>query len=383
MVPAGERRAGRPLIAWPLTARDSAMNHRILRSTAILCLTLFSVRSTSAQTLRVQGDHFTVDGTPRFLLFVSYFDAMRRSNADGHNAGDIDTDLQYFHDHGYDGIRIFPNWWHYACTGNTAADDGLFTSGTTLRPGKWDVFVRVLNRAAAYGLLVDVSFTRETVHNLSVANYETQIALVTQKMAGAYPHVLFDLQNEFSNNGLAESDMSTIAAHYVRPYDSQRIITASTGGGNENKAGQIVAHAGLDVAAVHPARGRTTWYLDATIANAIRQAQSGMGTPHHPVYLQEPEPFSVFDGPGCASKEHDDTRGHVQRAVERAELRGAAAFTFHTRLTFDLARSPYVAKIANASLECATDECRELVAIQPAVVAGRHGRQVSPAPAGR
>src|SRR5436305_1213191 len=116
---------------------------RSFLTVALLAIVAMSaVRAASAQqTLAVVNNHFTVNGAPQFLLFVSYFDAMRRSNAGGQNTGDIDTDLQYFKDHGYDGIRILPNWWHYECAVNVndRADDGLFTT-TTIRESRWPVF---------------------------------------------------------------------------------------------------------------------------------------------------------------------------------------------------------------------------------------------------
>ncbi len=59
-------------------------------------------------TFAISGSQFTVNGTPMFLLFLSYFDAMRRSNDGDRNAGGLDTDFQYIKSQGFDGVRIFP-----------------------------------------------------------------------------------------------------------------------------------------------------------------------------------------------------------------------------------------------------------------------------------
>ena len=55
---------------------------------------------------------FNVNGVNKFLLFVSYFDAMRRAHEDGEAATLLDRDLAYIRGQGFDGIRIFTNWQH-------------------------------------------------------------------------------------------------------------------------------------------------------------------------------------------------------------------------------------------------------------------------------
>ena len=52
--------------------------------------------------LATDGERFTVDGTPRFLTLVSYFDAM--------DAVALDDDLARLA-RSVDGVRIFANWW--------------------------------------------------------------------------------------------------------------------------------------------------------------------------------------------------------------------------------------------------------------------------------
>jgi hypothetical protein len=58
---------------------------------AALALALLALGSSAgAQTFGIDGNRFTVDGRPGFLLFVSYFDGLRRANANS-GTGDIDT----------------------------------------------------------------------------------------------------------------------------------------------------------------------------------------------------------------------------------------------------------------------------------------------------
>src|SRR5690349_18925972 len=98
-----------------------------MRMLACAILVACAARAAEAQTLGVDGDRLAIGGAPRFLLFVSYFDAMRRFHA-----GDVDTDLRYVREHGYDGIRMFANWWRYTCDHplgpNDAGRDGLLTT---------------------------------------------------------------------------------------------------------------------------------------------------------------------------------------------------------------------------------------------------------------
>jgi hypothetical protein len=63
----------------------------------------------AAQSVAVEGDHFVVDRhdgkgpRPKFLLFVSYFDALRASDL----AGDLDYIANRMQ---FDGVRVLVNW---------------------------------------------------------------------------------------------------------------------------------------------------------------------------------------------------------------------------------------------------------------------------------
>ncbi len=88
---------------------------KLLRILAILGIWTFCVASpvkAQGPSVATQGDHFAVNGQGRFLLFISYFDAMRRAGSShdisGVPNGDVDTDFGYLRQLGYDGIRIFP-----------------------------------------------------------------------------------------------------------------------------------------------------------------------------------------------------------------------------------------------------------------------------------
>jgi hypothetical protein len=316
-----------------------------LVATACVVLSALSAAPALGQpVLDTSGRTFTVNGIPRFLLFVSYFDAMRRSDSNGQNTGDLDTDFAYIKAQGFDGIRIFPNWFHYL-TGAQADDDGLFKSDGQIRETRWPVFLRVLDRAAAHGLIVDVSFTRETVTNLSPANFALQVVDVTERLDGAYPHVLFDLQNEWglSWKGNTLADLQALVSQ-VRSADPERLVTVSLSSATPNEDGQLSASLGLDVVAHHDSRVPCCWFTDAYVQAAIEGVRSGLGTNQMPVYLQEPMAIATLCPPNCDGQTATDPL-QALLAASAAKRFGAAAWTFHTRSTFDLASTTFLARL--------------------------------------
>ena len=56
---------------------------RMLTLTTFVLAVAFSwllpIRADTGPTLAMVGDHFTVGGTPKFLIFISYFDALHTS----------------------------------------------------------------------------------------------------------------------------------------------------------------------------------------------------------------------------------------------------------------------------------------------------------------
>ena len=89
--------------------------HATICSSVMSLLLFFGTasRALGEPVIGTSGDQFTLNNVPRFLLFVAYYDAMRRSNAGGQNNGDLDTDFSFIRGRGIEGIRIFPNWFHY------------------------------------------------------------------------------------------------------------------------------------------------------------------------------------------------------------------------------------------------------------------------------
>jgi hypothetical protein len=270
----------------------------------------------AAQALAVQGNRFTVDGQARFLTFVTYFDALDVPN------GQLETDFNNLRNAVHvDGIRIMPNWWEQptrASSGRTIAANTVMGGSGEIREPYWSRLVYVLGRARAYGLVVDVSWTAETIGNISYPQYREALGEVTRRLRSpAYNHVLFDLQNESDLNGpqriAISNDQARDLTAYVHSQDPGRIVTVS-GGSNPDAARSRAEYAGEDVVAWHEPR-ISNWAASAD-SDVKRMRLNGK-----PAYLQEPPKHEDFNG-GVGG-------GGFLQAAQAAKQAGAAAWCYH------------------------------------------------------
>jgi len=308
----------------------------------VACLISLSARQDVAPTvLGVAGDRMTVDGTPRFLTFISYFDGVRRAGGSG-----ADEDLGYLARH-VDGIRVLPNWWASTCPVRSG-DDSLIDVDGHIRPASWTNLQRLLDTASSRSLLVDLTFTRETVTDngtprrvLSHAAYEAALVELIGSPSyfkGRYRNMLVDVQNEWTRFAtLSETDS---LLRRLREADPGRVLAASVSGEAYVPAARQLPNM---VAAYHDPRGRD-WFNDETVARQVRGVRALVA---QPVYLQEPMPISTV----CAGQIVDRDPTHFSRAREAARSSGAAAWTFHTRTTFDLSGKSLVEKLAQPENE--------------------------------
>ncbi len=276
----------------------------------------------------VAGDQFTIDGAPRFLVLVSYFDALDANDAA------LKEDFDTFQRSGVDGIRIFANWWD--CTDmNTCKQPSprtLMDATGALRPAQLDRLKHVLTLAASHNLIVDLTFTRETVRDLDAAGYERGLLAVTQALKDHAPHVLFDLQNEIEIHGIgratAAADVATNVARVrgaMKEVDLTRVVVASTG--SLDVVRQFESRHAVDAIAFHDHRVADWW--TRTDAD-VKEVKGISGTP---IYLQEP---TAYQQAGARPGRDDMDATHFQSAMRAAHEAGAAAWVFHTRKAFRL-----------------------------------------------
>jgi hypothetical protein len=283
--------------------------------------------------LTIDGTHFKVNGSQKFLVFVSYQDAI--------DAGaNTDRDFKQLKALGVDGVRIWPNWFTKATFHDlptTYAGDTVIDSDGGIREGPWEALVDIIDKAGQYGLLVDLTFSGDTVGEgnavgdghcdnlqLSLEDDRDAIAEVAYRLSGSgYEHVLFDLQNESNIRGplcnpLDDSDVAALVTA-VKNVDSSRLVTASVDFNiNESNsaapAGARADSSGQDMVAYHEERTGSGWY-DA-YDDIVYQIHSEANIP---VYLQEP---AKHEG-GLLAQDFRD-------ALSAAVSAGAAAWTFHS-----------------------------------------------------
>ena len=140
-------------------------------TTACLCLGLGSLDA-SAQKLSIQGNRFTIDGTPRFLTFLSYFGAMGAPN--------VVADFHFLKSAGFNGVRIWPN-----------LDTGpqLMNGDGSLRPEGLSLLKSILDQARLERLVVDVTFTYEHAPGMTPRTARVGIAAAAAELR-SYDNVL-------------------------------------------------------------------------------------------------------------------------------------------------------------------------------------------------
>jgi len=308
------------------------------------------VRTAAAPVLGVAGERLTVDGAPRFLVFFSYFDGVRRARS-----GSVAEDLEYL-SRRVDGVRVLPNWWAGTCPLRAGTDTLIDLDGNIL-PQVWNDLERLLDAAAAQRLAVDLTFTRETVTDngsppkvLTHEAYERALVELiggTKFLKGRYPNLLVDVQNEWTRFASA-AQMEQLLAR-VHEADPQRLLAASVSGDGYVPVGRTIP---TMIAAYHDPRD-DSWFAPEVVARHVRAVKTAVA---QPVYLQEPMPAST----ACQNQLVDRDMTHFAQALDSARQSGAAAWTFHTRTAFDLAGQSLVEKLRAPA---AQDERRAIEAI--------------------
>lgn len=293
---------------------------RLACSAAALALGLLALPATAAaqQVLAVQGDHFTVNGQPKFLTFISYFDGL--------DSLSTNADLQFLRSKGIDGVRIFPNWWTVA--GSTYAGDTLIRPDGTLDPDTVQRFHWLLSNAEQNQMVVDMSFSVETVSanssgapTLTMAGLLSGLEAAAREFAG-HRNALFDLQNESNKNrplqaantsnlGFTEDELRALRSA-VKAGDPARIVTASVAVPDPAPVVGRAQRTQQDVVSWHDPRVAS--FAEDTIGHT--QTLRAFGGP---IYFQEPaKPSDVGRG--------DDA---FRLAVSNAKRAGAAAWCYH------------------------------------------------------
>jgi len=289
----------------------------------IAAVLLLSVTATAqTHSLQLESDHFVIDGQAKMLLVASYFDAMREYDW---SPTELRADFDYLKAHRINAVRIFPNWWVYnnELTVPSPSPFTLFSTAGCCRAGRMAALRGVLDTAQAAGLVVDVSFSRETVFDgqqrMDIGPYSAAIQSVAAQLRNAYPLVFFDIQNERTKTDTWQH-LDTSAVLAIRNAakseagDPARLVTVSDEGDDWFACKQLYFDASLDLVTYHDPRGTGWQDRTATVIQNLWYAIQAW----RPVYLQEPEKW-----------ENDPTPGHYMVAADTAKRYGAAGWTVH------------------------------------------------------
>lgn len=294
----------------------------------------------SAPVLQASSSNLLRDGEPTFLVLVSYFDAMRASTAA------LDRDFAFLKSKGVDGIRIFPLWIYDEQTPDATLLDA---DGQIRSAERWNHFAGILQKAAACGFVVDVTFNREQLAETSeftVAEFQAGIVEVVSRLLAEprYPHVFIDLQNERGHPDAPAMQLTVAEVRRMRDAvkraDPSRLVMVSTQGG-ETASLSLARLAQLDVIAFHELQ-KAGWH-NSTMS--IVQALKVGGVP---VYLQEMA-RAPDRGVRCA-KETPEVNPLVE-AMRKAKEAGASAWTLHTDAAFRLDVKPFQIEILSCERE--------------------------------
>jgi hypothetical protein len=275
-----------------------------------------------APALRIETDHLVKGDGSKFLIFVSFFDALR---AYDRNPSSLRSDFQYLRAHQIDGVRVFPNW---------QFGNNLFYSNGTLDTGRLAVLRAILQMAYEEGLVVDVSFAR---FNMQVPEYKAALVSAASELRD-FRHLVFDIENERDldrpDQFLSLEDTQD-ARNRIKGVDPSRIVTASnTGVSGEDGVGTAAMqiNLALDLAAFHDPR-YADWYAWRT--PWIIQNMWYYWPWNVRVYLQEPQAW-----------QDDPNENHHLQALHNSKRYGAAAWTFHTRAGHDLGSQSFYDRLS-------------------------------------
>lgn len=267
--------------------------------------------------LTVEKDKFCINGRAKFLVFASYFDAT--------DAIFLQKDLDFLQQNGFNGIRIFPNWWD-----NQTHDHTLFDSLGHIRPNRMQRLLAVMKAANTRHFVVDITFCRETIPGLRIEDYKKGIIRVVKALKN-YTNIIYDLQNERNGKETFFSDKDIISLRKKLKAMQPDIMLSASEAYEATPEEDIafVDHTGLDIVNYHEPRGGAWW--DSTSSRVERLLESG-----RPVYLGEPGRWKA----GSSLTVED-----LITAVTSAKKAGAAAWTFHSEASFNLDHSSYVSHL--------------------------------------
>jgi len=234
--------------------------------------------------LGVEGDRFTLDGKPTFLLGCSYYGGLGAPEATAR------ADLDELKRLGFNWIRVWADWTGFG------ADLSAVDAGTGAeRQPYLDKLVWLCNECDRRGMVVDVTFTRgKGVEGkpllADAASLRRAVETVVTALAKSRNWYL-DLSNERNIGDARHTSMAELAElrEAVRKINPKLLVTASHGGDASND--EVLAYlrtARIDFVSIHRPRDAEG---AARVSEATREYRKWIAGSGRVVPLMYDEPF--------------------------------------------------------------------------------------------
>jgi hypothetical protein len=281
--------------------------------------------ASSITNVGIEEDRLTVNGAPRFLLGVSYFDIQhwRLSDLDGLAARKFNL------------IRVWLDW-----LAERQPSRSMFDATGTLPPGNQRLILELVRACASRGIVVEVVILQAASRiPAPEAAFRNAVKLLRRE-----PNVIFDLVNEHNNRPWSASHrrMAQLmkvakeeASDKVMFYSSwEPHLLSEDAARLQRGAINDELASGVMVLAPHLLRTPDWAQQTASRVQALKQYLASVGKVI-PVYLSEENRRGY----------QDSSAEQFRLAARQAYEAGAAAWIFHTQAGFDLSEKDFFGRL--------------------------------------
>jgi hypothetical protein len=288
-----------------------------------LCVLLAWPAAVGASELVIDGERFTLDDKPAFLLGCSYYAGLGASD------DTLRRDLDELKRRGFNWVRVWATW--AAFDRDVSAIDGA-TGGP--RPPYVERLKHLVDECDRRGMVVDVTLSRgkdatgpAKLHGLETHRRAVEIVL---DAIGGKRNWYLDLSNErnIRDNRFTSLEDLALLRELVRSRDPRRLVTASHGGDlSREDVAAYLKTAKLDFLSVHRPRDAESPKQTAEKTRTVRKWIAEIMGAGAAVPLHYDEPFRR------GYSDWQPTADDFRADLDAARQAGAAGWCFHNGST--------------------------------------------------